>query len=191
MKRVFALGLIFCLLCGCAREEAGKTQTELVTALTEEPGAFPLSALDGVSLTPPEGFTASEDGRAFYAPGYPKDGSNIMIHTAEVDPLFDAYTPELVLAALESTYLNALGVTPEVTIDEFTFTTLRGFPALRLQYHFVYSGIPMTCLQYVVEADVAYTFTFIQVGGADWMSAFETSAASIGFAWRISQGTGE
>lgn len=184
MKRLFALGLLLCLLAGCAKGDTAD-RSAAAEALANVPRVFSLAAPDTVSLTPPEGFAASDDGLAYYAPGYPGDGSSILLHTADTDPLFDTYTPELVLATLKSTYLNTLGVEPDVVMDTFAFTTLCGFRTLRMQYHFAYQGIPMTCLQYVVEADAAYTFSFIQVGEANWLSAYETSADTIHLSWAV------
>lgn len=185
MKRIWILGLALCILLpplsGCSREP----DTFHAAAAAAPAEAFPLMQVDSLTLTPPASFSAGEDGRSWYAPDYPSDGSCITIHTAATDPQFASYTAENVKQALETSYNASLDTDVAVTMDEFAFTTVAGFDALRMQYHFTYRDIKMCCLQYLIEADQAYTVTCIQVAEAKWLTEFESVVGSLAFTWRL------
>lgn len=185
MKRALSLGLTLCiilsLLSGCTREPEAFN----AAAVAAPAEAFPLIRLDSLILTPPTSFTAGEDGSSWYAPDYPSDGSCITIHTAATNPQFASYTAENVKQALETSYKTSLDADIAVTMDEFAFTTVVGFNALRMQYHFTYRDIEMTCLQYLIAADRTYTVSCIQVAEAQWMTEFEAVVSSLNFTWQL------
>lgn len=185
MKRALLLGLTLCiilaLLSGCAKEPEVFNAAGAAAPVS----AFPLIRLDSLTLTPPASFTAGEGGSSWYAPDYPSDGSCITIHTAAVNPQFASYTAENVKQALEASYKASLETDVAVTMDEFAFTTVAGFNALRMQYHFTYRDIKMSCLQYLIDADMTYTVSCIQVAEAKWMTEFETVVSSLGFTWQL------
>lgn len=184
MKRTLILTLILCILlltCSCAKEPV-----ELDAAAAAAPAAaFPLIQVDALTLTPPQSFTAGEDGCSWYAPDYPNDGSCITVHTTPTNPQFASYTAENVKQALEASYKTSLETDVTVTMDAFAFTKTAGFDALQMQYHFTYRDIKMNCLQYLIEADQAYTVTCIQVAEAKWMTEFETVISSLRFTWQL------
>lgn len=185
MKRTLLLSLTLCiilsLLSGCAQEPK-----EFNAATFAAPAnAFPLIQLDSLTLTPPASFTAGEDGNSWYAPDYPSDGSCITVHTAATNPQFASYTAENVKQALEASYKASLETDITVTMDEFAFTTVAGFNALRMQYHFTYRDIKMNCLQYLIDADMTYTVSCIQVAEAKWMTEFESVVNSLTFTWQL------
>lgn len=186
MKRLVYPGLALCILLlsmtGCAKQ-----QPPIDAAAAAAPAeAFPLIQVDTLVLTPPQSFTAGEDGQSWYAPDYPSDGSCITLHAAATHPQFSSYTAENVKQALETSYLDSLDTQVAVTMDEFAFVSVDGFAALRLQYHFTYRDIAMRCLQYLVAADQAYTITCIQVAEAGWMTEFEAVMDSLDITWTTS-----
>ena len=107
------------------------------------------------------------------------------MHTAAANPQFASYTAENVKQALEASYKASLETDVAVTMDRFEFCTVNTFKALQLEYHFTYRDIQMRCLQYLIQADRAYTVTCIQVAGAKWMTEFNAVADSLAFAWEI------
>jgi hypothetical protein len=185
MKRTFVLILTLCLLlpvlAGCSKE---LPPFDAVSAAAPSE-AFPLTQVAGLTLTPPKSFSAGETGNAWYAPDYPSDGSCITVHTAAANPQFASYTAENVKQALEASYKASLETDVAVTMDRFEFCTVNTFKALQLEYHFTYRDIQMRCLQYLIQADRAYTVTCIQVAGAKWMTEFNAVADSLAFAWEI------
>ena len=184
MKQYRRLSLVLCilmLLCaGCSKPVDPPFDA---TAAAAPVAAFPLIGVAGLTLTPPSGFTANEEGTGWYAPDYPSDGSCITVHTAATNPQFASYTAEKVKLALETSYKASLEADITVTMDAFELTQVDGFAALRMQYHFTYRDIKMTCLQYLIDADFAYTVTCIQVAEAKWMTEFEAVCASLDFTW--------
>lgn len=183
MKRMLLLGLALCMILGCCAG-CGREPAPFDAAAAAAPvAAFPLMQVGQLTLTPPASFTAGEDGSSWYAPDYPSDGSCITVHTAATHPQFASYTAENVKQALEASYKESLETDVAVTMDAFEFTTVAGFDALRMQYHFTYRDIAMHCLQYLVEADLAYTVTCIQVAEAKWLTEYETVCAGLGFTW--------
>lgn len=185
MKRIAMLALSLCLLlpvtAGCSQNPTPFDADAAVASIE----AFPLYRVAGLNLTPPDSFTATEDGSAWYAPDYPSDGSCITVHTAATRPQFASYTPENVKQALEDSYRTSLETEIEVTIDTFEFVTISGFEALRLQYHFTYRDIKMTCVQHLISADRAYTVTCIQVADAKWLSSFASVEESLSIRWEL------
>lgn len=185
MKRWLLFSLILCtiLLCcaGCAKEPAPFDSA----AAAAPASTFPLIRLGKLSLTAPEGFTAGDDGKSWYAPKYPSDGSCITLHTADTIPPFASYTADKVKQALESSYKDTLGTAVTVTMDAFTFTAVSGFDALRLQYHFTYRDIKINCLQYLIGADKSYTVTCMQVANAKWMTQYDTVCTDLYFTWEL------
>lgn len=183
MKRTVVLLLALCLvlptLAGCSKE---LPPFDAVTAAAPLE-AFPLSRVSGLSLTPPKSFSAGENGDAWYAPDYPADGSCITVHIAATNPQFASYTAENVKQALEASYKASLETDVAVTMDQFAFCTVEGFKALQMEYHFTYRDIAMRCLQYLIQADRAYTVTCIQVAEARWMSEFANVTDSLTFTW--------
>ena len=183
MKRYILLGLALCILMSLC---AGCQKTEVIfdaAAAAAPAGAFPVMQVEGLTLTPPPSFTADEAGNSWYAPDYPGDGSCITVHTAPTHPQFASYTAEKVKLALETSYKASLEADITVTMDAFEFVKVDGFDALRLQYHFTYRDIKMNCLQYLIEADQAYTVTCIQVAEAKWMTEFNTVCTDLDFTW--------
>ena len=87
--------------------------------------------------------------------------------------------------ALEASYQASLETEVSVTIDSFAFCTVAGFKALQMEYHFTYRDIDMRCLQYLIQADQAYTVTCIQVAEAKWMTEFAAVAESLAFDWEL------
>lgn len=187
MKRIALFSLILCLLLSLATGCSQKPAPFDAAAATASSKAFPLTRIDGLNLTPPDSFTASEDGSAWYAPDYPSDGSCITIHTSPTRPQFASYTPENVKQALEDSYCASLDANITVTVDSFDPITISGFDALRLQYHFTYRDIKMICLQYLIAADCAYTVTCIQVADANWLSDFESVESSLSIRWALAE----
>ena len=183
MKRAIFLVLALCLLLpaltGCKQE-----LPVFDAAATAAPAtAFPLHRVGGLRLAAPQDFSAEEQGNAWYAPTYPADGSCITIHTAATNPQFASYTADNVKQALEASYLASLETEVSVTMDAFEFCTVDGFKALKMEYHFTYRDIKMCCLQYLIQADQAYTVTCIQVAEAKWMTEFATVCESLIFDW--------
>ena len=185
MKRTVLFLLALCLLlpslAGCSKE----THSFDAAAVTAPAEAFPLSRVAGLTLSAPKDFSAEEQGYAWYAPNYPADGSCITIHTAATNPQFASYTADHVKQALEASYQASLETPVTVTMDDFAFCTVAGFKALQMEYHFTYRDIHMRCLQYLIQADQAYTVTCIQVAEAKWMTDFAAVAESLAFDWEI------
>lgn len=184
MKRYCLLSLALCILlslcAGCSKPVDPPFDA---TAAAAPADAFCLIGMQGLTLTPPASFTANEEGNAWYAPDHPGDGSCITVHTAATNPQFASYTAENVKQALETSYKASLEADITVIMDSFELTRVDGFDALRMQYHFTYRDIKMTCLQYLIDADFAYTVTCIQVAEAKWMTEFETVCANLDFTW--------
>lgn len=130
----------------------------------------------------PDGFTADESNAdMYYAPDYPNDSSNIYVASGDSDPNFEKYTADILETGLESSLTQQLGENIDITIDSFDYTTIDDLPAYRLVMHYTYSDTLITQLQIGVNADKSYSFTYTQAGDADWMEAFDTSAATIHF----------
>ncbi len=185
MKRTLLLGLVLCIILACCAGCSGEPAPFDAVAAAAPISAFPLMQVGQLTLTPPSSFTAGEDGSSWYAPDYPSDGSCITIHTAATHPQFASYTADNVKQALEASYKDSLETEVSVTMDDFAFVTVSGFDALRMQYHFTYRDIKMHCLQYLIDANRAYTVTCIQVAEAKWITEYESVCASLGFTWEI------
>lgn len=142
----------------------------------------PLNISD-YTMTLPEGFTVSADNdQLFLAPDYPLDGSNINVVLSEHDALFSSYSREILEAALEQQYADALGEQLDVVSDSFERTAIDGVPVILYCCSTELYGVTLHQELVLVNADNrGYCFTFTQAGSADWDEAFRSCIGSITF----------
>lgn len=132
-----------------------------------------------IDFQEPEGFAPQEGNPSMlYAPGYPEDSSNIMVSIMPKEPTFLDATQEEFQEMVESSYAQ-FGIQTQVDVQEFTFTELCGMPAIR--FHIVYDlqGTRMEQIEYFVDGDYTYVFSFTQAGDAQWMEEFEKTIQTI------------
>ncbi len=130
----------------------------------------------------PEGFTAANGIVGMYeSPDYPDDSSNFYASYGDADPYFGSYDVELMQTALSQSLTQQMGSEITVTVDSLEYITVSELPAYRMELHYAVSGLALRQLVVSVNADYNYTFTWTQVGEADWMEAFRASADSLWF----------
>ena len=164
-----AVLMLLCVLSACSGS-AGKESSA------------PLNVTD-YTMTLPEGFSVSADNdQLFLAPDYPLDGSNINVVPSEHDALFSTYSREILEAALEQQYADALGEQLDVVSESFERTAIDGVPAILYCCSSELYGVQLHQELVLVNADnQGYCFTFTQAGDADWTQAYQSCIASIKF----------
>lgn len=179
MKKIICLffALLTLFLAACAKED-GSTPHTVTSPETVTNG----SAVADFGYDLPDGFAAAEDIPGMYqSPEYPDDASNFYFSCGDADPYFANYDTAILEAALSLSLTQQMGTDVAVTVDMLEYFTLDDLPAYRMELHYTVSGLALRQLVVCVNADYTYTFTWTQVGDADWMDAFRTSADSLWF----------
>ncbi len=179
MKKILCLILLLTLplsLYACADASGDDA------AVTQDPAATPSVVATDHGFDLPTGFVAADGLPGMYhSPDYPDDVSNIYTAIGERDPYFGSYTAEMMAEALTRALREQQGEDISVTVDALEYSEISGLPACRLLIHYTVDGLSLRQLMVSVNADRSYTFTWTQVGDADWMAAFEKSADSLWF----------
>lgn len=180
MKKLVCLflTLLSLLLTACAEEESFSNDYTAVDPSAAVGG----SAVADYGYDLPEGFTAADGITGMYeSPDYPDDASNFYVARGDADPYFSDYDTAILEAALSLSLTQQMGVDVAVTVDALEYFTVDTLPAYRMELHYTVSGLALRQLVVCVNADHNYTFTWTQVGDADWMDAFRASADSLWF----------
>jgi hypothetical protein len=208
MKRFFAwilAAVLVLALAGCGGGEtpasseasSASSQSSASSEVASEPasesqadteGDYPATVPDvtvtDVLITPPEGFTQAEDGSLVYTAA---DGSNIQVQYQEIATagMSTAFEPDEMAAGLEeqleTQFAQMLGQEVDVTVADCSQALIDGMPGMRVVIDYELTGVAVHQISYTISADGVYTFTFTQMGDADWSDAFETCAQSIDF----------
>ena len=180
MKKLICLFLILLMfsLTACAKQDGFDTDYTVTTP--DAAGSGPTVADYGCDL--PDGFTAADGIPGMYqSPDYPDDSSNFYMTCGDADPYFANYDASILEAAFSRSLTQQTGTEVAVTVDSLEYCTVDSLPAYRAQLHYTVDGLALRQLVVCVNADYCYTFTWTQVGEADWMDAFCTSADSLWF----------
>ena len=130
----------------------------------------------------PDGFAAADGIPGMYqSPDYPDDASNFYVTCRDTDPYFANYDTAILEAALSLSLTQQTGADVAVTVDSLEYFTVDTLPAYRAELRYTVSDLALHQLMVCVNADYTYTFTWTQVGDADWMDAFRISADSLWF----------
>ncbi len=89
---------------------------------------------------------------------YPQIADNFNIAIGAKDPNFNQLTKEAYKQQLESMYSS-------FDMTEFKSTTISGYPAIKISYSLSYNDVSMEMIQYVVNGDKTYSFTYTFVNG--------------------------
>ena len=179
MKKHICLLLAFLTLAlsACAKNEGFSNDYTTETTAPENS----VSVADyGFEL--PDGFVAANGIVGMYeSPDYPDDSSNFYASYGDADPYFASYDVSIMEDALSRSLTQQMGEEIAVAVDSLEYTEIDTLPAYRMELHYTVSGLELCQLVVSVNADYNYTFTWTQVGEADWMEAFRTSADSLWF----------
>ena len=193
MRKCMIMAFIV-LLCftGCSKADNTKQSSEIPSSAevqessqaVEESSAVTSQSSDtdqtGITyqMSIPEGYTELEmEGIEFYY--MYEDGSNINMNIQDKDSGFSLVTADMLNAALVSTFKQTYEIDLTITDNYFTTNEISGYPSYQYCISYEFQGIPFTQLIVGIDADRTYTFTFTDVAGGAWMTAFEESAKSI------------
>ena len=179
---LLALLLVLCLS-ACTPQASPASQDETPESSPAQESQEP-SSPQGYTFDLPDGWQVSQDNDSlFLPPDYPENASSINVVVSEKDPSFSSYDIDALSQAfqtqLEASYADTFNEAVEVTIESCAFTTVGELPAIRLVHSCTVGTVALRQLQYVVDGDQTYTFTFTQCGDVDLFDAFEASAATI------------
>lgn len=185
MTAVLCFGITACGNNENKQEEQTQTIGEEIQAESGEAPSEPESTEEikpagELKVEIPEGFLETDENtRVYVTKDYPKDSSMIVIE--ETDQIQALPTKEQFKAQIESGLTKQAGEPVEVNVEEYKDVEVDGYKALRIMSSYTYSGIKFKQLEYVVEADKTYLITYTNINDANWMDAFEQSAAGIHF----------
>lgn len=140
----------------------------------------------GIEFTAPEGF--SKQGNAsgmevWYGPDYPNDLSNIVIGEGEKDSKFSDYgedaLKEQLAGEVEQQYIDQGMAVENMEVKVCEYIKISGFDAVKVHLTYTLSGTHVEQLEYMIDADKTYVYSFTNAPNADWMDEFTKAAESI------------
>lgn len=136
-----------------------------------------------LQFTVPAAFTESDTPGLYMTAEPETDGSNIYYLQAAADTTAMDITEDQFVDQITAMYEQTYGQTVDVTIDEFTKTTVAGEDAIKIVCSYTFMDIPVKQLEYMISTDESLeVVTFTQMADADWFADFEACVETFAFA---------